>query len=182
MKAVRKPQSVSFVHCTHSVNCCKRTERHASLQGGGAAACGALSTLLATLFLASARSYVIVTLFHTLLLIVLCGAFQGLVVLPVLLGMLPGAKRPQASRGNRSVEDGAGDDAATQSACGAATRITSKGLEMRKHGCTQGGIDSQGSSVSIAAGHLDADQAEQDLLGEDCCSPPSTLALGPACV
>ena len=139
--------SVSCVHCTHRVNRCKHTEQYAPLQGGGAAACGALSTLLATLFLASARSYVIVTLFHTLLLIVLCGTFQGLVVLPVLLGMLPRATRQQPSRGNGSVEDGAGDDAATQRGCGAEGGSTSNGAEMRKHGDAQGGVTLQGTSV-----------------------------------
>ena len=82
------------------------------LQGGGAAVIsGATSTMLVTVFLASARSYVVITLFYSLLLIVLCGAFNGLVVLPVLLGMLSSAKQRQAGRGINSAESKAGFDA-----------------------------------------------------------------------
>ena len=48
---------------------------------------GALSTLIAALCLAGSGSYVFLTFFYSLLFIVLCGAFQGLVVLPVLLDL-----------------------------------------------------------------------------------------------
>lgn len=46
---------------------------------------GALSTLIAALCLAGSGSYVFITFFWSLLLIVLCGAYSGLVLLPVLL-------------------------------------------------------------------------------------------------
>lgn len=46
---------------------------------------GALSTFIAALCLSGSDSYVFITFFYALLFIVLCGAFQGLVVLPVML-------------------------------------------------------------------------------------------------
>ena len=48
---------------------------------------GAMSTLIAALCLAGSGSYVFITFFYSLLFIVICGAFQGLVVLPVLLDL-----------------------------------------------------------------------------------------------
>lgn len=52
---------------------------------GAAVVNGAISTLIAALCLSGSGSYVFVTFFYALLFIVLCGAFQGLVVLPVML-------------------------------------------------------------------------------------------------
>ena len=52
---------------------------------GAAVVNGAISTLIAALCLSGSGSYVFVTFFYALLIIVLCGAFQGLVVLPVML-------------------------------------------------------------------------------------------------
>lgn len=52
---------------------------------GAAVINGAISTLIAALCLSGSGSYVFVTFFYALLFIVLCGAFQGLIVLPVLL-------------------------------------------------------------------------------------------------
>lgn len=54
-------------------------------QTGVAVVNGAFSTLIAALCLAGSGSYVFITFFYALLFIVLCGAFQGLIVLPVLL-------------------------------------------------------------------------------------------------
>lgn len=54
-------------------------------QTGAAVVNGALSTLIAALCLSGSGSYVFLTFFYALLFIVLCGAFSGLVVLPVLL-------------------------------------------------------------------------------------------------
>ena len=88
------------------------------------------------MFLASARSYVVVTLFYTLLLIVLCGAFNGLVVLPVLLGMLSTAKQTQACRGITSAESKAGYDAKMPHAYEADTGRTGAAVAMHKHGST----------------------------------------------
>eukprot|EP00892_Ulva_mutabilis_P011135 jgi/Ulvmu1/8394/UM042_0101.1 len=51
---------------------------------GAAVINGAASTLIAALCLSGSGSYVFITFFYALLFIVLCGAFQGLVVLPVL--------------------------------------------------------------------------------------------------
>lgn len=48
---------------------------------------GAASTLVAALCLAGSESYVFSVFFYTLLTVVLCGAFQGLLVLPVLLSL-----------------------------------------------------------------------------------------------
>lgn len=139
----------------------------ASLQGGGAAVIsGATSTMLVTVFLASARSYVVITLFYSLLLIVLCGAFNGLVVLPVLLGMLSSAKQRQAGRGINSAGSKAGFDAKMPHANGpdkGRTGAAVTTVAMHKHG-SQGETDSQGSSVCIPAGQLDKEQAEQDIL------------------
>ena len=56
---------------------------------GSAVVNGVLSTLIAALCLAGSGTYVFITFFFALLFIVLCGAFSGLVVLPVLLGHLP---------------------------------------------------------------------------------------------
>lgn len=52
---------------------------------GAAVVNGAMSTLIAALCLSGSGSYVFMTFFYALLFIVVCGAFQGLVVLPVLL-------------------------------------------------------------------------------------------------
>ena len=52
---------------------------------GSAVVNGVLSTLIAALCLAGSGTYVFITFFFALLFIVLCGAFSGLVVLPVLL-------------------------------------------------------------------------------------------------
>lgn len=49
---------------------------------------GAASTLIAALFLSGSGSYVFFAFFCALLVVVLCGAFQGLVVLPVLMATL----------------------------------------------------------------------------------------------
>ena len=56
-------------------------------QTGVAVVNGAMSTLIAALCLAGSGSYVFLTFFYSLLFIVICGAFQGLVVLPVLLDL-----------------------------------------------------------------------------------------------
>ena len=48
---------------------------------------GAMSTLIAAFFLAGSGSYVFLTFFFALLIVVLAGAFQGLVVLPVLMAI-----------------------------------------------------------------------------------------------
>lgn len=54
-------------------------------QTGVAVINGAISTLIAALCLSGSGSYVFVTFFYALLFIVILGAIQGLVVLPVLL-------------------------------------------------------------------------------------------------
>ena len=48
---------------------------------------GAISTLIAALFLSGSGSYVFISFFYALLIIVLAGAFQGLIVLPVLMSI-----------------------------------------------------------------------------------------------
>lgn len=48
---------------------------------------GAMSTLIAAFFLAGSGSYVFITFFFALLIVVLAGAFQGLIVLPVLMAI-----------------------------------------------------------------------------------------------
>jgi Patched family len=54
---------------------------------GSAVVNGAISTLIAALCLSGSASYVFLTFFFALLFIVLAGAFQGLVVLPVMLDL-----------------------------------------------------------------------------------------------
>ena len=86
---------------------------------GAAVVNGAMSTLIAALCLSGSGSYVFMTFFYALLFIVLCGAFQGLVVLPVLLDIF----QPQAhtsvidnaaaqSKVEQGVAGGSGDNAA----------------------------------------------------------------------
>ena len=74
------------VQATEAVFVVHETGHAFVLQETGAAVVnGAMSTLVAALCLAGSGSYVFITFFYALLLIVLFGAFQGLVVLPVLL-------------------------------------------------------------------------------------------------
>ena len=62
--------------------------QHARAQDTGAPVVnGAISTLIATLFLSASGSYVFISFFYALLIIVLAGAFQGLIVLPVLMSI-----------------------------------------------------------------------------------------------
>ena len=63
---------------------------------------GAISTLIAALCLSGSGSYVFVTFFYALLFIVLCGAFQGLVVLPVMLGIFKPAYNATPHTSNNS--------------------------------------------------------------------------------
>lgn len=83
-------------------------------QTGVAVVNGALSTLIAALCLASSGSYVFITFFYALLFIVICGAFQGLVVLPVLLDIFqPSAHAPaledeSAAKAARTASGGSG--------------------------------------------------------------------------
>ena len=56
-------------------------------QTGAAVLNGVLSTLIAALCLSGSESYAFITFFYSLLFIVIFGAFQGLVVLPVLLAI-----------------------------------------------------------------------------------------------
>ena len=64
---------------------CMNENAVAVQQTGVAVINGAISTLIAALCLSGSGSYVFVTFFYALLFIVLLGALQGLVVLPVLL-------------------------------------------------------------------------------------------------
>jgi hypothetical protein len=66
-------------------NALEATAKMSAQETGAPVINGATSTLIAALCLAGSGSYVFVTFFYALLFIVLCGAFQGLVVLPVLL-------------------------------------------------------------------------------------------------
>ena len=71
------PPVLGIVACDNSTGAVQET--------GAAVINGAMSTLIAALCLSGSGSYVFITFFYALLFIVLCGAFQGLVVLPVLL-------------------------------------------------------------------------------------------------
>lgn len=81
-------------------------------QTGAAVLNGVLSTLIAALCLSGSKSYVFLTFFYALIFIVLCGAFQGLIVLPVLLDFFrptlhtiePAAEASNVSDSSRSSE------------------------------------------------------------------------------
>eukprot|EP00892_Ulva_mutabilis_P011134 jgi/Ulvmu1/8393/UM042_0100.1 len=78
------------VHVAHGYLTNRAEDPVERLQGtmketGAAVINGAASTLIAALCLSGSGTYVFLTFFYALLFIVLCGAFQGLVVLPVLL-------------------------------------------------------------------------------------------------
>jgi hypothetical protein len=76
-------------------------------QTGAAVINGAVSTLIAALCLAGSGSYVFITFFYALLFIVLCGAFSGLVVLPILLDIFrPTAHAQVATSRVFSTSDG----------------------------------------------------------------------------
>eukprot|EP00892_Ulva_mutabilis_P011129 jgi/Ulvmu1/8389/UM042_0096.1 len=88
------------VHVAHGYLANRATDPAVRLQTtmqetGAAVVNGATSTLIAALCLSGSGSYVFITFFYALLFIVLCGAFQGLVVLPVLLDIF----QPQAHSG-----------------------------------------------------------------------------------
>ena len=76
-------------------SCATPTHPHSRVETGGARVQetgapvinGAMSTLIAAFFLAGSGSYVFLTFFFALLIVVLAGAFQGLVVLPVLMAI-----------------------------------------------------------------------------------------------
>lgn len=92
------PQTSTVAEVTHAV---QRT--------GAAVVNGVLSTLIAALCLAGSGTYVFITFFFALLFIVLCGAFSGLVVLPVLLDIFQPA--PHSSI-EREINAGAASDGA----------------------------------------------------------------------
>ena len=57
---------------------------------------GAISTILGVIGLALAPSYIFLTFFKMVLLVIVLGALHGLILLPVLLSFLgPGKKMPQ---------------------------------------------------------------------------------------
>lgn len=76
---------------------------------GAAVINGAISTLIAALCLSGSGSYVFVTFFYALLFIVLCGAFQGLVVLPVMLDIFKPPYNVLVNHGKPSITGNAAD-------------------------------------------------------------------------
>lgn len=77
---------------------------------GAAVFNGAMSTLIAALFLSGSGSYVFVTFFYALLFIVIFGAFHGLVVLPVMLDILKPPYNATVSNVEPSIAGNAADE------------------------------------------------------------------------
>lgn len=103
------------VHVAHGYLSNRETDPVLRLQGtmketGAAVINGAMSTLIAALCLSGSGSYVFITFFYALLFIVLCGAFQGLVVLPILLDIFKPAAHVDVLSSEGIVREETDDD------------------------------------------------------------------------